>query len=106
MREERWTDKQSLNQVQGQTEVSQVNDRSNTGPIWHVKYINTNDYTAKLILTLRPGKPLIPVPPTGPCETSQQHPKYTGQDTYSIAHSSFPRLHWKYCKCDLCYHLE
>lgn len=79
--------------------VSQVNDRSNTEPISHGN-CNSLINIAKLILTLRPGKPLMPVPPTGPCETSQQHPKYTGQDTYSTAHSSFPRLHWKYCKCD------
>ena len=39
----------------------------------------------------------MPIPPTGPCETSQQHPKYTGQDTYSIRHFSFLRLLWKYC---------
>lgn len=24
----------------------------------------------------------MPGPPTGPCETSQQHPKYTGSQAY------------------------
>lgn len=44
----------------------------------------------KVILTLRPGKPLMPVPPTGPCEVPQKH-KLSIKDTVGITHPPFPR---------------
>lgn len=62
-----------------------------------MKRVNKNDNFAELILTLRPGKPQMPIPPTGPCKTSQQHPKYTGKGTYSITRPTFQRLYRKYC---------
>lgn len=39
----------------------------------------------KVILTLRPGKPLMPVPPTGPCEAPQKH-TLSIKDTDGITH--------------------
>lgn len=44
----------------------------------------------KVILTLRPGKPLMPVPPTGPCEAPQKH-TLSIKDTDGITHPPFPR---------------
>lgn len=44
-----------------------------------------------MILTLRPGKPLMPVPPKGPCEAPQKDMLSMGEDADEVEHRPSPR---------------
>lgn len=56
----------------------------------HPSSVSVKKKKKKVILTLRPGKPLMPVPPTGPCEAPQKH-TLSIKDTDGITHPPFPR---------------